>query len=91
MEALIDTIVSRLKEMPISDLQTTLEFLNSLEEQHSQSEISSVDSGAVSKDDADKQTRWQTIVSETAGIWPDFPLAEELRSDSGEDAPREAW
>ncbi|OGQ89893.1 MAG: CopG family transcriptional regulator [Deltaproteobacteria bacterium RIFOXYA12_FULL_58_15] len=32
---------------------------------------------------------WPKAVRELAGQWPDFPTAEELRQDEGEDLPRE--
>jgi len=34
-------------------------------------------------------TTWPEGVKQLAGAWPDFPEAEELREDQGQDVPRE--
>ncbi len=34
-------------------------------------------------------TEWPVSVRELAGAWEDFPMAEELRSDTGKDVARE--
>lgn len=36
------------------------------------------------------QTEWPEQVLALAGAWDDFPTAEELRADLGQDVPREA-
>jgi hypothetical protein len=33
--------------------------------------------------------QWPSAVRETAGSWPDFPEAEDLRDDAGQDVDRE--
>jgi hypothetical protein len=35
------------------------------------------------------QAQWPQFVRDLAGAWPDFPTAEEIRSDAGPDLMRE--
>jgi hypothetical protein len=34
---------------------------------------------------------WPKSIVELAGSWPDFPTAEEIRSDTGKDSQRESF
>lgn len=93
MEALIDKIVSKLQRLPVSQLQTTLEFVNSLHELGDHS-VSMPDDSEMSPEEIDrqqKQAAWEAVVQKTAGAWPDFPTVEEIRAGMGEDVPREPF
>ena len=93
MEALIDKIVNKLQKLPASQLQTALDFVNSLDECTDQSTTAN-DDVVLSPEEVsrqEKQAAWQAVVSETAGAWPDFPTLEEIRSGMGQDAPREPF
>lgn len=83
MEALIETIVTKLKRLSTSKLQIILEFVNFLDWQESQKET------AAKK--LERQTHWQAIINDCAGAWPDFPTAEEIRSNMGQDIAREPF
>ena len=88
METLIDKIVSKLQSMPVEKVETALELINSLDQQASEP---ITNGSSKSLDQSEKQAKWQVFVDEYAGIWPDFPLAEELRAGMGEDVPREPF
>ncbi len=80
MEALIETIVSKLRRLSVSKLQIILEFVNFLDWQESQTATYS----------QEQQSAWSTLVKECAGAWPDFPTSEEIRANMGQDLPRES-
>ena len=88
METLIDEIVSKLQSMPVEKLETALALISSLEQQEQEKEIGYKSEPAPQ---LDKQAQWRAFVNEYSGIWPDLPLAEELRAGMGEDLPRESF
>lgn len=93
MEALIDKIVNKLQKLPASQLQTALDFVNSLDD-CADKPASANEDVVLSPEEAsrqEKQAAWQAIINETAGAWPDFPTLEEIRSSMGQDAPREPF
>ena len=71
MEALIETIVSKLRRLSLSKLQIILEFVNFLDRQESQ------ENKAIYSQE--QQLAWSALVKECAGAWPDFPTSEEIR------------
>lgn len=81
MEALIETIVSKLRRLSVSKLQIILEFVSFLDWQESQ-----INTETYSQQ---QQSDWSALVKECAGAWPDFPTSEEIRADAGQDSPRE--
>ena len=83
MEALIETIVSKLGRLSDSKLQTILEFVDFLDWQESQANTASYSQTQLSD--------WSAFVEECAGAWPDFPTGEEIRADAGQDSPREPF
>ncbi|MEM9486422.1 MAG: hypothetical protein AAGA83_22320 [Cyanobacteria bacterium P01_F01_bin.116] len=83
MEALVETIVSKLRRLSVSKLQIILEFVNFLDWQESQANKVTYSQ--------EQQFAWSSLVKECAGAWPDFPNSEEIRSDIGQDAPREPF
>jgi hypothetical protein len=49
-------------------------------------------SNAVSEGQASEDIQsWQELVQELSGAWPDFPSAEELRANLGQDLTRESF
>ncbi|ESA32738.1 hypothetical protein N836_25825 [Leptolyngbya sp. Heron Island J] len=83
MEAIIETIVSKLRRLSTSKLQIILEFVNFLDWQESQAKEATYSQ--------EQQSTWNTLVKECAGAWPDFPTSEEIRADLGQDSPRETF
>ncbi|MGB3296593.1 MAG: hypothetical protein WBB01_26710 [Phormidesmis sp.] len=93
MEALIEKILIKLQRLPVSELETTLEFVDALDRQSDQSSSDDldVDNSDISINRLDEQAKWQAFVQAYSGIWPDFPLVEEIREGMGEDVPREPF
>ncbi|MBT9314004.1 hypothetical protein [Leptothoe spongobia] len=83
MDALIETIVDKLRRLSVSQLQIILEFVNFLDWQATQK--------SKTQEHLDAQAEWQAVVEECAGAWPDFPTAEELRANMGQDVVREQF
>ena len=81
MEALIETIVSKLQRLSVSKLKIILEFVNFLDWQESRE----------ATNNQDQQSAWSTLVKECAGAWPDFPTGEEIRENMGQDSSREPF
>ncbi|MEM6255441.1 MAG: hypothetical protein AAF821_21210 [Cyanobacteria bacterium P01_D01_bin.156] len=83
MEALIENIVDKLKRLSVTKLQMILDFANFLYWQESQQDSS--------EETTTRMSDWQAFVDEYAGTWTDFPMAEELRQNMGQDVVREEF
>ncbi len=69
MEALVDKIVSKLQRLPVSQLQTTLELVNSRHALGDHS-IPMPDDSETSPEEIDRQQKpaaWEAVVQKTAG------------------------
>lgn len=82
MDAMIETIVSKLRRLSASKLQVVLEFVNFMDWQEGEAEESSVvvDPLVANMSERDRVADWQAFINEYAGAFPDFPTAEEIRS-----------
>ncbi|MGB3291475.1 MAG: hypothetical protein WBB01_00620 [Phormidesmis sp.] len=91
MDAMIETIVSKLRRLSASKLQVILEFVNFMDWQEGKDEDGNVavDPLVANMSERDRVADWQAFINEYAGAFPDFPTAEEIRAGMGQDAPRE--
>ncbi len=84
--AIEQNILSTVHELPVDKQQQILEFSLFLKQQLTIKQ--NVSNGALDKD---VSLSWSDSVKALAGAWQDAPFAEELRSEEGQDIPRESF
>lgn len=99
MEALIAKIVGKLRQMPISKLETALELIEIIDYQEAQSLHTPEDEGQTVEEKTlitpEEPESWQAFVNQYSGIWSDLPIEPIVEKNDlsgiGQDAPREPF